>query len=513
MSPCPAALYIRLSREDGDREESDSVANQRKLLTEFLNRKEDLCLGDVYVDDGFTGTNFQRPAFRRMLEAIEEGRIRCVIVKDLSRFGRDYIDTGRYLERYFPEKGVRFISVSDGIDSREKDYDMLLPIKNIFNEQYARDISRKIRATFRTKQKAGEFIGAFPSYGYRKSAADRNRLEIDPYPAAVVRRIFGLYLEGRGKQEIADLLNREGILSPSAYKASRGMRYVNPRCSGQSSWTCSTINSILHREMYAGNMVQGTRKQKMRGKQTRVDRKDWIIVENTHEPVVDPVTWGKAQRLLEKRKRIAGPCRRENILAGFLKCGDCGSVMVRNTWEKAGGQQASVYYCGGYKRYGKTYCTSHAVPEEVLLQVIGEDLRQTVQAAGNCTEAAEEEAQEARQENGRLQGELDRIRRMKQAVYEDRREGILSEEEFFAYREDYRNREKFCLERIRELEEKCRDSGEEDRGIPAVLDSGAWIPDRETLAETVAEITVYADHRIRICYRFSGEYDPCLERQ
>ena len=291
------------------------------------------------------------------------------------------------------------------------------------------------------------------------------------------------------------------------------MRYVNPRCSGQSSWTCSTINSILHREMYAGNMVQGTRKQKMRGKQTRVDRKDWIIVENTHEPVVDPVTWGKAQRLLEKRKRTAGPCRRENILAGFLKCGDCGSVMVRNTWEKAGGQQASVYYCGGYKRYGKTYCTSHAVPEEVPAS--GHRGRPVADRPGGG------ELYGGRGRGGagsparkrKAAGELDRIRRMKQAVYEDRREGILSEEEFFAYREDYRNREKFCLERIRELEEKCRDSGEEDRGIPAVLDSGAWIPDRETLAETVAEITVYADHRIRICYRFSGEYDPCLERQ
>lgn len=174
-----AAVYIRLSREDGDKEESDSVGNQRKLLTEYVNKKDEFILYDVYVDDGYTGTNFSRPDFQRMITDIEAGEVNCVVVKDLSRFGRDYIDTGRYLERVFPELGVRFISVTDGIDSIKQAYDMLLPIKNIFNEQYARDISNKIQATVKSKQKAGDFIGAFTSYGYKKSPADKNKLIID----------------------------------------------------------------------------------------------------------------------------------------------------------------------------------------------------------------------------------------------------------------------------------------------------------------------------------------------
>ena len=161
------AVYIRLSREDGDKEESDSVGNQKKLLTEYVSRKDELILYDVYIDDGFTGTNFNRPAFKRMIKDIEAGKVNCVIVKDLSRFGRDYIDTGRYLEREFPELGVRFISITDGIDSMKQAYDMLLPIKNIFNEQYARDISKKVQTAVKTKQKAGEFIGAFTSYGIK----------------------------------------------------------------------------------------------------------------------------------------------------------------------------------------------------------------------------------------------------------------------------------------------------------------------------------------------------------
>ena len=171
-----AAVYIRLSREDGDKAESDSIGNQRKLISDYLKNKEDFILYDTYIDDGYTGTNFRRPAFQRMIDDIEAGAVNCVIVKDLSRFGRDYIDTGKFLERYFPDNDVRFIAITDNIDSMKQAYDMILPIKNIFNEQYARDISQKVHSAMRAKQKAGEFIGAFASYGYRKSPVDKNKL-------------------------------------------------------------------------------------------------------------------------------------------------------------------------------------------------------------------------------------------------------------------------------------------------------------------------------------------------
>ena len=285
------AVYIRLSREDGDKEESDSVGNQRKLLTDYVAKKEDFILYDTYIDDGYSGTNFNRPSFQRMIADIQDGKVNCVVVKDLSRFGRDYIDTGRYLERYFPDLGVRFISVTDSIDSMKQAYDMLLPIKNIFNEQYARDISKKIQATVKSKQKAGEFIGAFTSYGYKKSPVNKNKLVIDDYAASVVRRIFSLYIQGYGKQKIAKLLNAEGILCPAEYKKVNGENYKNcNRLESTTYWSYSTINSILHREMYVGNMVQGTKHQRMRSKQKKKPKEDWIIVENTHEPIIDKET-------------------------------------------------------------------------------------------------------------------------------------------------------------------------------------------------------------------------------
>lgn len=221
-----AAVYTRLSRDDGDRPESDSIINQQKLLEQFLSARPDIEAAGFYADDGFTGTNFDRPDFCRMIRDIEEGRINCVLVKDLSRFGRDYIEAGRYLERWFPRHGVRFIAVTDGIDS-ERGYDMLLPVKNVFNEQYARDISKKVRSAIQSKQRGGKFIGAFAPYGYRKDPDDHNRLVIDPCAAAVVRRIFTLFEGGMGKQSIARQLNGEGLPCPSEYKRLNGERYRN----------------------------------------------------------------------------------------------------------------------------------------------------------------------------------------------------------------------------------------------------------------------------------------------
>lgn len=220
--PLPTALYCRLSREDGDRMESDSIGNQRKLLEAYIENHPELVMAECYADDGYTGTNFQRPAFQRMLRDIENGRIRCVLVKDLSRFGRDYIETGRYLERWLPEHGARFIAVTDNIDSDRGAYDMMMPLKNLFNTQYARDISQKVKSSLHAKQQRGEFIGAFASYGYCKDPQNHNRLVIDPPAAEVVRRIFTLFENGMGKIRIAKQLNEEGIPCPSEYKRLTG---------------------------------------------------------------------------------------------------------------------------------------------------------------------------------------------------------------------------------------------------------------------------------------------------
>ena len=438
------AIYIRLSREDGDKEESDSVGNQRKLLTEYVSRHDNFILYDIYIDDGFTGTNFNRPAFQKMIADIEDKKVNCVVVKDLSRFGRDYIDTGRYLERIFPELGVRFISVSDNIDSIKQAYDMLLPIKNIFNEQYARDISNKIQATVKSKQKAGEFIGAFTSYGYKKSPVNKNKLVIDEYASEVVKRIFAMYAQGIGKQSIAKQLNAEGILCPSEYKKLNGENYKNcNRLKTTSYWTYSTINTMLHNEMYIGNMIQGKKHQRMRGKQHKVDKENWVRVENTHEPIIDRDTWDKVQKLLSKKHRDIDLETNKNIFAGFIKCGDCGRSMMKNFWRRADGSKSYSFYCGTYKRSGKDYCTPHTLPFQVLNDIVLGDLKAIIRNVENLQELIKKQScTELKIRNStnteliKVKAELERVKKLKKSIYEDYKDELISKEEYLSYRED-----------------------------------------------------------------------------
>ena len=514
------AIYIRLSREDGDKEESDSVGNQRKLLTEYVAKKDDFILYDVYVDDGYSGTNFNRPSFQRMIADIEDGKVNCVVVKDLSRFGRDYIDTGRYLERYFPELGVRFISVTDSIDSMKQAYDMLLPIKNIFNEQYARDISKKIQATVKSKQKAGEFIGAFTSYGYKKSPVDKNKLVIDDYAADVVRRIFSLYIQGYGKQRIAKLLNAEGILCPAEYKKVNGENYKNcNRLESTTYWSYSTINSILHREMYVGNMVQGTKHQRMRSKQKKMPKEEWIIVENTHEPIIDKATWEKAQSLLQKRTRELDLETNKNIFAGFVKCGDCGRAMTKNMWRRADGSKTYSLYCGTYKRNGKQYCTPHTLPMVVLEDIVLGDLKAIVDNVDNLKELVQSQSFTASKvkriadtELSKIKAELERVKKLKKSVYEDYREELISKEEFLSYREDYLKKEELYSKQIEALEEKKNDNVTEDVFETPWLKRLLELKDIETLdrdivVEMISEIKVYENRKIKITYNFGNELE------
>lgn len=517
------AEYIRLSREDGDKAESDSIGNQRKLIADYLKDKDEFILYDVYIDDGFSGTNFDRPSFKRMITDIEAGNVNCVIVKDLSRFGRDYIDTGKYLERYFPDHEVRFISITDHIDSRKQAYDMLLPIKNIFNEQYARDISRKVHASMKTKQRAGEFIGAFASYGYRKSTADKNRLVVDEYAAGVVRRIFELYTEGYGKIRIASMLNEDKILCPSEYKKMNGENYRNGnRLDSTSYWTYSTINRILQNEMYIGNMVQNRKSQRMRGKPKAQDRQEWIVVEGTHEAIIDVITWNKVQDLLKRRTRDLDLTSNMSIFAGFLKCGDCGRSLVKKAGTPGHGGGSVNYYCGTYVRSGRQYCTPHPVPYLVLEKIILADLKVILKSIDNMDEIIEQnkitndiERQSGGQETNRLNAELEKVKKLKKAVYEDYRSGLISQEEFTAYRQDYRKKEEL-LERQLESVDRRR-----EKDTPEIFEN-PWIKrlselgtveklDRDIVTEMIYEIRVYEDHRIRITYNFSDELDNFLQ--
>lgn len=511
------ALYIRLSREDGDKEESDSIGNQRKMLTEYIKGHEELVLHDSYVDDGYSGTNFNRPGFKRMIEDIEKGIVNCVIVKDLSRFGRDYIDTGKYLERYFPDNDVRFVAVTDNIDSFKHSYDMLLPIKNVFNEQYARDISKKVQTSFKTKQQAGEFVGAFTSYGYKKSLQDRHKLVIDEYAAAVVRRIFQLYVNGNGKVKIAHILNDEDIPCPSEYKKLSGENYANcNRLEKTSYWTYSTINVILKNEMYAGNMVQGKTKRRMKGKAKPLEQDDWIVVKNTHEPIINQDIWNKSQSLLKCRTRDLDLSSNISIFAGYLVCGDCGRAMAKK-YSLYKGKKNYYYSCGTYTRCGKGHCTSHTISFETLEKIIVDDLGVIIENIENLQAVIENQQQKpisnkqvSENELTKLNEELEKVRHMKKRIYGDYGEELISKDEYVTYRQEYLDREQFLIKKINVLTDKQEEEPDED------IFKNPWIQrllsirkvehlDRDIVIEMIQKIIIYENNHIKIIYNFSDE--------
>lgn len=518
-----AALYLRLSREDGDKEESDSIGNQRKLLKSFLAAQEDMVLAGIYIDDGYTGTNFNRPNFRRMLSDIEDGLVNCVIVKDLSRFGRDYLETGRYIQRYFPEKKVRFIAVNDRIDSKESVYDLMLPIKNLFNEQYARDISAKVQSSFKAKQRSGEFVGAFPSYGYQRSVHDRHKLIIDPYAANIVRRVFNLYVKGYGKVKIAHILNEEEVLCPTAYKRANGENYKNcNKLSSTSYWTYSTINHMLKNEMYLGNMVQGKTRRDMHCRAEYVEEEDWIIVKNTHPAIIDRETWDKVQSLLKRNARNLDFEQHISIFAGFLKCGDCGRAMSKKSYTDTKGRLHYTFRCGTYSHSGSKYCTSHMIQEEVITQIVLADLNKIIRSVKDLEKLVEGQSkivptalEVSRMEIEKLSGELEKIRRRKREIYEDFKDDLISKEEYISYREDYLIKEKNLDKKIRISKEEAEVYKEEDifqnTWIRKLLDTHSIMElTRDMVVEMIDCIQVYEGHKIKIVYNFSDELESLL---
>lgn len=507
MGTWNTAGYLRLSREDGDKAESDSIANQRKLLEQYLSAHPELHLEEFYQDDGYTGTNFDRPAFRRMEADVEAGKINCVLVKDLSRFGRDYIEMGRYLERVFPTQGVRFIAVNDHVDSQQGRYDMLLPMKNIFNTQYARDISDKVRSAIRTKQQRGEFVGAFPSYGYQKDPANHNHLVIDPAAAQVVRRIFDLFEQGWGKIKIAKQLNAEGIPSPSEYKRILGERYHNGRKIEQTTyWTYATVHRILQNQMYAGNMEQGRScRPLMHGKAVQMERSEWTVVQGTHDAIIGAEQWERVQSLLRKRTRQLSFEQNQSPFAGFLRCGDCGRAMVKT--RSAGG----IYYsCGSYKRYGPTVCTKHSISHAVLEQIVLNDLNQIIASVQDLQALAEEAKQKFPRgrtgERERLEAGRERLYRLKKSAYEDYRDGLLRREDFLRYQSDYERQEQELSAQLRQLEESQEADLLLHPWVQSLLQHGRLTSlDRVTVAETVKQILIFEDGKIEITYTFSNE--------
>lgn len=520
------AIYLRLSKEDGDKAESDSITNQRELIQSYLSNKPNMHLKSIRIDDGYSGVNFERPAFQSMMKDIKAGLINCVIVKDLSRMGRNYIDTGRYLEQIFPFLGVRFIAINDGIDSfNESAIDnMLIPFKNFINDAYIRDISIKIRSQFEVKRKKGEFIGSFSPYGYKKSLEHHNKLVIDEEAADIVRTIFRWKKEGMSHQGIADKLNSLGVLSPMEYKKSKGINFKTSfKINDKAKWTHVSVLRILKDEVYIGVISQGKRVTLNHKIKQRIEkpREEWIRVEDVHEPILSKGLFQTVQDVLLKDTRIAPNKKKVYLFSGMLICGDCKNSMVRKS-VSSGGKKYVYYVCNTYKN--QKHCSSHSIKEEALKETILHVIRkhidvvismENILSAIECSVVQNREIKRISKLITKNEKELDKINRFKVSIYEDYTEGIIKKEDYADMKHIYeeRSREtKAILDNLKkELEHFRNTISHESEWISRFKQyQSADILTRDLMITLVDHVQIYEDDKIEIHFKYQNAFKKAL---
>lgn len=432
-----AGLYIRLSKEDENEGPSESVNNQKSLLDEFT-KEHRLSVYDTYIDDGFSGTNFDRPAFRRMIDDINAKKVNMVITKDLSRLGRDYIKTGQYIELYFPKNRVRYLSLLDGIDTGvESTANDITPFRAIMNDMYAKDISKKITSVKRDKQRRGLFIGGKASYGYKISKEHKNTIEVDPPAAEIVHKLFSLALEGKSCHEIAVILNNEGVPTPSQYAK------LTPGKKGPYSgkWSSERVTFMLKNELYMGNMVQG----RIRKINYKIDAcrklppEEWTVVEGTHEPIVNEEAFHKVQLMISSRYNTRSRIY-DFLLKGLIYCHECGYPLAVINRPNARGEDCLYFVCRTYQRFTKAgVCTCHSIKEETVtnavlqkVQDMCEQYLHTEKLMPLAKQALEEARQAESHENriAVLQRKIESLTAHLDKMYMDKLTGILDDKDF-----------------------------------------------------------------------------------
>ena len=506
-----AALYIRLSKEDENKGPSESVTNQKSLLNAFV-KEHRLSVYDTYVDDGWSGTNFDRPDFQRMIGDIEAGKVNMVITKDLSRLGRDYIMTGHYMERYFPEKRVRYISLLDGIDTGvESTANDITPFRAIMNDMYAKDISKKIKSVKRDKQRKGQFIGGKPVYGYKMHPTEKNKIVVDEEVAPVVRRIFAMALEGMSCRKIAARLNEEGVPTPATYA---GLPVPNPGCY-TGLWSSERISEMLQNETYIGNMVQG-RTVKISYKSNKCLRQepsDWVVVEKTHEPLVDKETFQKVRMLVSSRRHTRSRTY-DFLLKGLIFCHECGYPLAVLNRPPVSGEERLFFVCRTYQRFTKSgVCTCHSIKEKTVTDAVIAKVWEVCEACLNPRELlpiAREVVECARKENApeaemqAIQSKIDSLTANLDRMYMDRLSGLLAEADFERIYSKVKWERSLLEEKRQELElQKKSPVPPEDRAkelVQRFMDSA--FTSRELLVSLIERIELTENKQIIIKFRF-----------
>lgn len=528
-------VYLRLSKEDEDissthKSQSNSIENQKQFITEYVSQKEDIEIAQYYVDDGYSGVNFDRPSFQKMIQDLKDGKINCVIVKDLSRFGRNYIEAGYYMERFFPVLGIRFIAINDYYDSTDVNAavsHIILPFKNLINDAYCRDISIKIRSHLEIKRKNGAFVGAFTVYGYQKGE-NRNQLEIDVYAAQIVKEIFRMKLKGMSQQTIAEELNQLGILSPAEYKKEQGSNYkaVFQRRS-KAIWTAMAVSRILKNEIYTGTMVQGkesTPNYKMKVRQKK-RQEQWCRVEHTHKAIISPADFEVVQDIMKKEMRVTAGKKEVSIFSGYLLCPDCGCSMVRK--QVSSSTQTYVYYICSKNKKDKNCCTSHRISEKALYRAVQESLYFYIHSlvdwkelVGLChtSNSLSDNTAILEQQLEKEQKEIVKYHQLKGECYQDYKTGLLSQEEYLLFQQEMENRIACAKNTISELQKRKEsllcEQNNRLRWMEEFLacQGEAAELNRLIIVRLIDCIYVYEDHRIEVMFRSQDEIErmaPC----
>lgn len=521
------AVYARLSTEDLD---EDTLDNQIYLLKSFVGEKTDMVLVDIYADNGFSGTNFERPEFTRLMNDVKTGKVNCIVVKDLSRLGRNYIETGNLIENVFPFLNVRFIAVTDNFDTNEGGgvENMVASFKNLVNDVYAKDISRKIITAFRTKQKNGEYIGLVAPYGYLKSAENKNKFVIDEKTAPAVKKIFELYAGGYGLDRIARIMNESDYDCPRKYRYSIGItksdRYKN------SKWGRTTINTILTNRAYIGDMVQGKVKQELCNNIVMhyTNKDDWIVVEGTHEAIIERNLFFEVQDILEKKKTEQAVRRKnsksreykeENLLKGRIKCGCCGKSM--NLAQNVRGNSISrSYYCSGYKELREAVCTNKnrinkSSVESKVLESIKKCIFNNIDESSLSLEIADKNTQDIKKRMVQIERAIRQTNSKIADLYKDVSDGLIDENDYLLMKTKFLN-DKKQLEREEKLlsdnMKKTSDSAGKLRAADYLKKcKKAKKLDRKMVESFIELVTINDDKSIEITFSCCDEILKKLE--
>lgn len=514
------AMYIRLSREDGDKEESSSVTNQRNIITRFINENDNFIIVDEYVDDGYTGTNFNRPAFQRMIKDIEKGKINTVITKDLSRLGRDYIDTGRYVQRYFPENRVRYIALLDGIDTLE-DAGMndIAPFKSVINDMYVKDISKKITSALKERKTAGNFLAVTAPYGYKKNPENKYQLVINEEEAKVVRYIFRLYLQGNGLTKIAKILTEEEIPVPGISRnigTTRKTKLYN-------CWKQTTISRILKNPVYIGNLEQFKRKKVnyKSKKRVSVPKEDRVICYNTHEPIIKKEDFDEVQKIITENKAFSKSTKHDYLFKGFLYCADCGAKLYLTYSDYAYKKYGEYRYTTVCYTYSKYYnqCSRHSNSIPILEKILIENIKKVCNAYLNrdlekeLIEMVEKEnkrnvlEQEYNKKIDNIETKIEDLNLCIRNLYMDKVKNVITEKDYIELSKNFtQERDKLINEKeeLLKLSTNLKNDNNNKEEIEKVAKEFVSLkkPTKELLSRLIDKVTISEDNIITIYFKF-----------